>query len=197
MRPATRLAAAAALPALLGAALLATTRTVVDDEMAWSLHPGDRVLLLPDRPRKADVVALPDPLEPTRTVLRRVLALGGDTVRWDDASFRVNEKRLRQEDMGDVDGARKVLRETIWSKPPARANTYLPVIRNTVQLDRSGGKVTVPDGHLFLVADHRDAATDSRLWGPVPAAAIRGVVRARWGQDGPWQPAFALWLPEE
>ncbi len=99
--------------------------------------------------------------------------------------------------MGDVDGGCKVFCETIWSKPPARANTYLPVIRNTVQLDRSGGKVTVPDGHLFVVADHRDAAADSRVWGPVPAATLRGVVRARWGQDGPWQPAFALWLSEE
>jgi signal peptidase I len=39
--------------------------------------------------------------------------------------------------------------------------------------------ITVPDGTWFLAGDNRGASDDSRFWGPVPTAAIVGVVTFR------------------
>ena len=37
-------------------------------------------------------------------------------------------------------------------------------------------RITVPDGHYFLLGDNRGASDDSRFWGPVPLEWIQGRV---------------------
>ena len=185
-----------ALLALAAVAALVPMRTVAGDEMAWSLQPGDRIWVLPDRIRRADVVVLPDPLDPDRLVLRRAIAGAGQRVRIDEQGVRVNGKRIRQTEMGDQDGQR-VLKEVIWSKPPARANPYLPIIADQPAGWKMDDTIEVPEGHWFLLADNRDGAVDSRWWGPVPESRIQGVVRLRQGPEDPWRSAWQVLLPEE
>lgn len=184
------------LAGLAAAAVLVPMRTVVGDDMAWSLQDGERVWIVPDRVRKADVVLLEDPLQPGRMVLRRVIAGPGQKVRIDDGGVRVNGKRIRQTDMGE-DGPHRVVKEVIWSSPPARPNPYLTQLATLPVAWSSPGVVEVPDDHWYLLADNRDVALDSRWWGPVPAAAIEGVVRARLGTADTWREAAAVLLPEE
>lgn len=171
-------------------------RRLADDEMSWSLRRGEFVLVVPDRVRPADVVMLRDPLDPARTVLRRVVARGGQKVSFDEGGARVDAKRLRQQEMGDQPGI-FVRKETIWSKPPARANDHLLAVRSPVTRWISAGVVTVPEGHLFLLADARDAAVDSRWWGPVPESAVIGVVRAHLAEPDLWRPRLRFVRPEE
>jgi nickel-type superoxide dismutase maturation protease len=61
-----------------------TTRVrfvVVDGEsMQPGLSPGDRLLVLPLRPRVGDVVALRDPREPSRVLVKRVVAIDVDGI---------------------------------------------------------------------------------------------------------------------
>jgi signal peptidase I len=40
--------------------------------------------------------------------------------------------------------------------------------------------ITVPAGTWFLAGDDRGASDDSRFWGPVPTAAITGIVKYRY-----------------
>jgi hypothetical protein len=42
----------------------------------------------------------------------------------------------------------------------------------------------IPDTDVFLGADNRDVAMDSRWWGALPAEAARGVVAFRLGAPG-------------
>lgn len=174
----------------------AFARRVVGEDMAHSLSPGDFVWVVPDRVRRADVVALADPLDPSKTVLRRVVAGPGQVVSFDEGGMRVDHKRLRQEEMGDLPGY-KLRKETIWSRPPARANEYLLRIDPEGANFRAIGEVKVPEGHWYVLADDRDRALDSRWWGPVPDQAIHGVVRARFGEADVWRPPASVWLPEE
>ena len=179
---------------LLAAALPA--RRVGDDAMAFSTQRGEWVWIVPGRVRKADVVLLRDPLDRKRKVLRRVVAVGGDRVRYEDGVVRVNGKRIRQTDMG-VQGEAHCYKEVIWSKPPARANPYF--VRKLIKPVkwRIDGRVIVPEGHLYVLADNRDQAMDSRWWGPVPEDAVLGVARFRVGRKDLWRPWAELLLPEE
>lgn len=188
---------------LVAVAGLVPLRTVAGDEMSWSLRAGDRVWIVPDRVRRADVVLLTDPLDPTRRVLRRAIAHGGQRVKVEDGTVRVDGKRVRQQEMGDPPESPggpelTVLKEVIWSKPPARANRFFPTISDRATRWSSPGVVDVPEGHWYVLADNRDAALDSRWWGPVPESAIHGVARARYGEADIWrETAFELLLPEE
>ena len=178
-------------------AALAPLRTVAGHDMDWTVQEGDLIWVVPDRVRKADVVLVADPLDPGKRVLRRVVAGPGDRVRVDEAGVRVNGKRLRQVEMGDVP-EHHIRKEVIWSKPPARANPYLIQITTPVTSWSSEGVVEVPEGHWYLLADRRDHAVDSRWWGPVPESQIQGVARFLYGPTNTWRESpYNLLRPEE
>ena len=65
--------------------------------------------------------------------------------------------------------------------------------------------ITVPNGHVWLQGDNEANSTDSRHYGPVPEALVRGIVRCRiWpppavGALGEfsWQEKTVEWLEKE
>jgi nickel-type superoxide dismutase maturation protease len=68
---------------------------VVGPSMGPALLPGDRLLVLRGgRARPGDVVALADPREPARVIVKRVAAVGpeGITVLGDDASASTDSR---------------------------------------------------------------------------------------------------------
>eukprot|EP00793_Prasinoderma_coloniale_P003457 PRCOL_00006693-RA len=52
-----------------------------------------------------------------------------------------------------------------------------------------GACITVPGGHVWLQGDNLHNSTDSRYYGPVPRAMLKGVVFAR-----AWPPSAAGWV---
>lgn len=178
--------------ALTGGAL-ATVREVGSDEMSPSIKAGEHVLIAPLKPIRGDVVALEDPLDPGRIVLRRAIAGGGQRVTYENGELRVDVKRIRQKEMNVLE-AERINQETMWSKPPARANTWLLRYRKE-GVRWKAPAVLVPDGSWYLLADDRDGSLDSRWWGPISEDRIQGVVRLRWGQADTWRPAFEVLNP--
>ncbi|MBO0894378.1 MAG: nickel-type superoxide dismutase maturation protease [Acidimicrobiales bacterium] len=73
---------------LLGAWRWRPTRVeVVGDSMVPALLAGDRLLVVARRPRRGDLVAVPDPREPSRLLIKRaveVTAAAGVVVRGDN-----------------------------------------------------------------------------------------------------------------
>lgn len=184
-----------ALPALLAAlallsvALLDLIR-VGDDALRPGLEPGDWLLLGPGEVQPGDVVLLEDPADPDRQVLRRVLARGPASVRYAQGVLRVDGEPLRYREMGRGAGHFVLSERNGWLIRHRERQMGEPEL--TLELE---------DGQLWLMADDRDHAVDSRWWGPVPAEAVRGRLWLRVGSSDAWRGPMTLfsvdgpWLP--
>ena len=137
----------------------------------------------------ATVVLIQDPLDPSRTILRRVMAVAGQSITNAKGHIKVGKRRLRAAAMGDM-GPFLVAKETLWAKKPNVGSSWLTRIQAEPATYWSAEPVTVPDAHIFLMADDRDQAMDSRWWGPVGIDRVMGVVRLRWGPAHTWRPAW-------
>ena len=176
-----------ALLLLLSGTTWILSETVRGDDMAPSIMTGDRVWAVPsDEISAGDVVILADPLNSSSMILRRVLAIGGQSISFKENVIRVDKRRLRAKAMGDM-GAYLVTKETLWAKKPAVGIEWL--VRHQAEPSSlwSADPIEVPDGYVFLLADDRDHAMDSRWWGPVRTQHIRAVVRVRYGGAHTWR----------
>jgi signal peptidase I len=104
---------------------------------------------------RGDTVVFWFPGDPTKSFIKRIIGLPGDTVEVRGGAVYVNGRLL--------------------------AEPYVPEEyrdRNSV------GPVRVPEGQFFVLGDHRSSSNDSRNWGPVPKESIYGkAVFAYWPLD--------------
>ena len=185
------------IPSILLLVLLLVARSTLADHyhvpsgsMENALLPGDHVLVhkaayglrvpftkqviaLQDDPLRGDVVILDSPDSDVR-LIKRVVAVGGDHVVLRNGRLVINGEFLSK--AGDP--------FTEWfGERAVRLN-----------LDQGGGPdingMTVPEGHVLLLGDHRGASRDSRWFGPVPVSEIYGRASGVFwrSEDGPtWQ----------
>lgn len=107
---------------------------------------------------RGDVVVFRYPLDPSKSYIKRVIGLPGDTVSIRDGRVMVNGKPLSE---------------------PYIAPNYLD--------DQSYAPVKVEANHYFVLGDHRSSSNDSRVWGTVDRQYIYGkAVLVYWplGQMG-------------
>lgn len=95
--------------------------------------------------KRGDTVVFWYPEDTTKSYIKRVIGLPGDTVSVDDGYVSVNGKRL--------------------------VESYVP---QQYRDDRSYPPTVVPANDYFVLGDNRDASNDSRMWGFVPRNYIYG-----------------------
>jgi signal peptidase I len=103
---------------------------------APTLRDGAELEAAPGPPRRGGRASGP--------FIKRVIAVGGDTVEGWNGSVYVNGRRM--------------------SEPYLRAGTRTS----------SFGPVVVPADHIFVMGDNRANSNDSRSFGPVPVRAVVG-----------------------
>jgi signal peptidase I len=90
-------------------------------------------------PQRGDIVVFPSPVNPEKDMVKRVIAVEGDTIELKDKQVLVNEKPLEE-----------------------------PYVQHTRPNDRLVGDTlearVVPRGHVFVLGDNRDESGDSRDW---------------------------------
>jgi signal peptidase I len=128
-----------------------------------------------DNPHAGDIVVFFSP-EDGKRLVKRVIAVPGDTVELKDEVLIVNGKPLRYE-LVDVAPVRDEIYEdpkpilTIEHGPGASHHTMILPSRDAL---RSFGPLTIPDGKYFMMGDSRDNSYDSRYFGAVEREQIVG-----------------------
>jgi signal peptidase I len=156
-------------------------------------------------PERGDVVIVTPP-GGTSDYIKRVIGLPGDTIEVIDGTVYLNGRPLprqqRAPSMIPVDANTPCVGDAfgnyIVAGPDGRSYCRLPIVRETIPLTDGGtrsydtidightegddfARVTVPEGHVFLMGDNRDRSADSRfsiaaqgLGGPVPWENLGG-----------------------
>jgi signal peptidase I len=94
---------------------------------------------------RGDVVVFNYPRDPSKSYIKRVIALPGDDLRIDKGQVYVNGRQI--------------------------AEPYVP---EEFESDRSIDEEVIPAGEYFVMGDHRSISSDSRDFGPVKRNLIYG-----------------------
>ena len=151
-------------------------QSVVDgDSMLGTLHDKE-TLLISDflyEPKRGDIVVVDDRSAYSVPIIKRVIAVGGDTVRITKIGVIVNGELL-DEPYVYTDGGKYEYR--------VEYRDIADVIKGYDTLKYKDGEFyefVVPEGKIFVMGDHRNASTDSRTIGPVDVDAVLGRVLYR------------------
>jgi signal peptidase I len=124
--------------------------------MEPTLHDRDRLVInklayqLHD-PEVGDVVMLLHPNKPAQSLVKRVVAAPGDTVAFRNGVLVRNGIAIDE--------------------------SYVPADERSFE---TFAPLSIPEGFYFVLGDHRNDSSDSRVFGPVPKKYIRGRIQIRW-----------------
>ena len=129
---------------------------VEGQSMAPTLEDQDRLIVNKlhyrlDAPAVGDIVMLYYPRDPEKSFVKRVIGEPGDTIRVDDGRVFRNDVPMRDD-----------------------------FVAEEYRSHDNWGPEVIPEGYYFVMGDHRNNSSDSRLWGFVPKKYIIGKVQLRW-----------------
>jgi signal peptidase I len=151
--------------------------------MVPTLLVGDHIMVKKGRHvERGDIVVFEFPQDRSTDYIKRVVAVGGDTIHVRDGVPAVNGIPLDHEKIAEpcthevepvgvepctlvreTNGGRSY---TIMFSPGADAADFRSMV--------------VPDGELFVMGDNRDNSYDSRKWGTVPIDHVKGKATLTW-----------------
>lgn len=154
--------------------------------------------------KRGDVVVFKDQQVKNRDLIKRVVAVGGDTILYDNKRLTINGVPLEYTSDGDYTYDEKIPTEGVitmvnqkyienltgvkhaiitWDKVPpffpAQVQNF-PHSENCTYNNDQSFECTVPAGEYFMMGDNRDNSSDSRYWGFVPDKAILGKAIYVW-----------------
>jgi len=156
--------------------------------MMPTLLVGDHFFVskLPFRPRRGEVILFRYPLDPSVDYVKRVVALAGDTVQLRDGHLSINGVDLsRPAPSGTCEEALEGEPALDWPcEVWAEGGGSYPyqVIENARH--DPFGPFTVPPATVFVLGDNRPNSSDSRAWGAVPLANVKGSALYVWWSSG-------------
>ena len=142
-------------------------------------------------PQRGDVVIFVYPNDRRLQYIKRIVALPGDTVEIRDNILFINDRPLDYRKLGTAEAGRKETRGDAVFEETNGSASYR-ILLDTREPPISFKKQTVPNGSCFVLGDNRFECRDSRDFGPVPLADIKGRVdyiywpAQSWSRFGPY-----------
>ena len=152
-----------------------------------TIVPNDRILANKHaykrtNPKRGDLVVHICPFNRHWNYIKRIVAVAGDTVEIKDGWLYVNSQKLSRRKLPE--STLDNIRITVEGKPlegeifeETNGNMKYNIFLTKSPHDKTTGdfeKITVPKHHCFVLGDNRNLSTDSRDFGPVPLATIKG-----------------------
>lgn len=136
--------------ALLIRAFVVQVYLVEGESMEPTLHTSERLLVNKfvfrlRKPAPGEIVVLQDPGQPRRELIKRVVAVAGETVEVRKSVVYINGRPLDE---------------------PYK-NTFFTQYADAPP-------VKVQDGYIFVMGDNRGRSLDSRMIGPIPLSKVDG-----------------------
>jgi len=116
---------------------------------------------------RGDVIVFRFPVDRDKDFIKRVVGLPGDKVELRNKVIYVNDKKW-EESFGVYKGG-------LYGESTEKNTDFGPYV--------------VPEGSVFVMGDNRDRSYDSRYWGPVPLADIKGkafIIYWSWNKENHW-----------
>jgi signal peptidase I len=154
--------ASSAVYATLVVTFVGQVARVEGHSMAPTLVDQDRLIVNKlayriGQPKIGDVVMLYYPVDPSKSFVKRVIAAEGDHVR--------------------------IVKGKIFRNGMFMDDSF---VRPEFRSHEDWGPKVIPEGYYFVMGDHRNNSSDSRVWGYVPKKYVVGRVQVRW-----WPPSHA------
>lgn len=133
--------------------------------MGPGVRRGDRILVNKRlRPlERGDLIVFRASDPPGSTYFKRVIGLPGETVGFQRGLVTVDGRPLAAKSLGGG-----IYEEDAGPR-------HYRIIRGP--RGTTGARQRVPDGHVYVLGDHRENSRDSRVFGPIPIAAVRGLAQ--------------------
>ena len=132
------------------------------------------------QPKRGDVIVFRYPEDPSTPFIKRVVGLPGDLVSYYDKTLFINGEAAEQRSVGAYVGIGSGAK---MSGAQRRTENFGDE-KHDILVQAGGhsveGKLTVPEGHYFVLGDNRDNSRDSRYWGTVPDELLIGKAFTIW-----------------
>lgn len=130
-------------------------------------------------PAIGDVVIVESPAADRADLVKRVVGVAGDVIAIEHGVVMRNGEPFVASTEGACDPARELDPSadcTLWrERDDTGARAWL-TSRSAPGALEAMSPVRVPEGHVFVLGDHRDRSNDSRSLGPIPVTRVRGRV---------------------
>jgi signal peptidase I len=148
-------------------------------------------------PQRGDVIVFKYPLEPGTDYIKRVVGLPGEKVEVRHNEVFVDGKPMPRELVNPRFPYHKDGQP--WELWREHLDSHLHSTLHRPEAITDFGPTVVPQGTVFVMGDNRDDSNDSRVWGTVPFALIKGrALIVWWSRDpsrGGWTPSgIADWF---
>ncbi len=136
-------------------------------------------------PKRGDVVVFKYPENPDLNYIKRVVGLPGETIEVIEKRVYVNDSPIEMLDfdgkeiMDDMDEKYKDFNFRFF-KTQTGEHTHISQVHEDNAFTANFPRITVPEGHFFVMGDNRDFSSDSRMWGFVPFENIKGRAILVW-----------------
>lgn len=152
--------------------------------------PVFNTMLIPTtQPKRGDVVVFKYPVDPSQNFIKRLVGLPGDVISYQDRRLMVNGNLIDETFQANLPASKKSQGIPVTQYQENLLGVEHLIYKNLRPAIGLENSWVVPEGHYFAIGDNRDNSLDSRKWGMIPEANMKGRAIYIWMH---WETFFSL-----